>query len=76
MGYANNSLVRGIIWNTHILKVNSEKSLIHRVKSKMCNAIYIVNNKQKFREIMGVHFSNFQCILKNGQKLDSFAAHY
>ena len=42
----------------------------------MCDAIYIGNTQQTFKKIMDVHFSDLQCLLKNGQKLDSFAAHF
>ena len=42
----------------------------------MCDAIYIGNTQQTFKKIMDGHFSDLQRILKNGQKSDSFAAHF
>ena len=42
----------------------------------MCDAIYIGNNQQTFKERMDGHFSDLQNPLKNGQKLDSFASHF
>ena len=42
----------------------------------MCDAIYIGNTQQTFKKIMDGHFSNLQRLLKNGQKSDSFDAHF
>ena len=42
----------------------------------MCDDIYTCNTHQKFKKVMDGHFSNLLRILKNGQKLDSFAAHF
>ena len=42
----------------------------------MCDAIYISNTQQTFKKIMGGHLSDLQRLLKNGQKSDSFAAHF
>ena len=42
----------------------------------MCDTIYIGNTQQTFEQRMDGHFSNIQCLLKNGQKLGSFAAHF
>ena len=42
----------------------------------MCDAIYIGNTQQSFKKIMDGHFSDLQRLLKNGQKSDSFAAHF
>ena len=42
----------------------------------MCGAVYIRNTQQKSKKIVDGHFSHVQNILKNGYKLDSFAAHY
>ena len=42
----------------------------------MCDAIYIGNTQQTFRKIMDGHFSDLLRLLKNEQKLDSFAAHF
>ena len=42
----------------------------------MCEAIYIGNNHQTFKKILDGHLSDLLCLLKNVQKLDSFAAHF
>ena len=42
----------------------------------MCDTIYIGNTQQTFKKRMDGHFSNLQCLLKNGKKPDSFAAHF
>ena len=42
----------------------------------MCEAIYIGNTQQTFFKVMDGHFSDPLRLLKNGQKLDSFAAHF
>ena len=42
----------------------------------MCDAIYIGNNQQTFKKRMDGHLSDLQHLLKNGQKSDSFAAHF
>ena len=42
----------------------------------MCDAIYIGNTQQTFKKRMDGHFSDLQRLLKNGQKSDSFAAHF
>ena len=42
----------------------------------MCDAIYIGNTQKTFKKIMDGHLSDLQCLLKNGQKSDSFAAHF
>ena len=42
----------------------------------MCDVIYTGNTQQKSKKIVDGHFSHVQNILKNGYKLDSFAAHY
>ena len=42
----------------------------------MCDAIYIGNTQQNFKKRMDGHFSNLLRLLKNGQKSDSFAAHF
>ena len=41
----------------------------------MCDNIYIGKTQQKLRKNYG-HFSNLVCLLKNGQKTDSFPAHF
>ena len=42
----------------------------------MFYAIYIGETDQTFGKIMDDYFSDVQCILKNRQISDSFAAHY
>ena len=42
----------------------------------MYDAIYIGNTQQTFKKRMNGHFSDLQRLLENGQKLDSFAAHF
>ena len=42
----------------------------------MCDAIYIGNTQHTFKKRMDGRFSDLQRLLKNGQKLDSFAAHF
>ena len=42
----------------------------------MCDAIHIGNTQQKSKKRMDGHFSNLLRLLKNGEKSDSFAAHY
>ena len=51
------------------------KCLIHEVKCLMCDAIYIDNTQQTLKK-MDCHFSNLLSLLKNGQKSDSFSAHF
>ena len=52
------------------------KCIIHEVKCSTRNAIYIDNAQQTFKKRMDGHFSDLQLLLKNGQKSDSFAAHF
>ena len=42
----------------------------------MFDAIDIGNTQQTFKKRMDGHFSDLLCLLKNGQKSDSFAAHF
>ena len=42
----------------------------------MCDAIYIGNTENTFKKRMDGHFSYLQRLLKNGQKSDSFDAHF
>ena len=42
----------------------------------MCEATYIDNNQHTLKNIIDIKFSNSLCVLINGQKLYSFAAHY
>ena len=52
------------------------KCIIYQVECSKCDAIYIGNTQQTFKKIMDGHFSDLQRLLKNGQKPDSFAAHF
>ena len=52
------------------------KCLIYEVIFSMFEAIYIGKTQQILREIMDTHFSDLLHLLKNGQKSDSFAAHF
>ena len=42
----------------------------------LCDAIYIGNTQQTPNNIIDGHFSDVQHLLNNGQKSDSFTAHY
>ena len=42
----------------------------------MCEDIYIGNTHHTLKKIMDGHFSDLIRLLKNGQKSDSFAAHF
>ena len=42
----------------------------------MCGAINIGNTNHTFKKRMDGHLSNIPRIIKNGQKYDSFAAHF
>ena len=42
----------------------------------MYEAIYIGNIQEKFKKRIYGYLSNLLCLLKNGQKQDSFAAHF
>ena len=52
------------------------KCIIYEVKCSKCDAIYIGNTQQTFKKRLDGHFSDFQRLLKNGQKSDSFVAHF
>ena len=52
------------------------KCIIYQVECYMCDAIYICNKQQTFKKIMDGHLSDLLRLLKNRQKLDSFAAHF
>ena len=52
------------------------RCIIYEVKCCLCDAIYIGNTQQTFKKRMDGHFSNIQRLHKNGQKSDSFAAHF
>ena len=42
----------------------------------MFEAIYISKTQQTFKKIMGGHFYNLLCLIKNRKKPDSFSAHF
>ena len=42
----------------------------------MCDAIYTGNTQQTFKKRMDGHFYDLLHLLKNGEKSDSFAAHF
>ena len=52
------------------------RCIIYEVTCSMCDAIYMGNTQHTFKKIMDGHFSDLQRLLKNGQKSDSFAAHF
>ena len=52
------------------------KCIIYKVKCSTCDAVYIGNTQQNFNKRMDGHFSDLLRLLKNGQKSDSFAAHF
>ena len=52
------------------------RCIIYEVKFCMCEAIYIGNNQQTLNKITDGHLSDLKCLLKNGKKCDSFAAHF
>ena len=49
---------------------------MYEVKYSICDAIYIGNTHQTLKKVMDAHFSNLLCLLNNGQKYDSFDAHF
>ena len=42
----------------------------------MCDAIYIGHTQKTLKKRMDGHFSDLLRLIRNGQKLDSFAAHF
>ena len=50
--------------------------IIYEVKCSMCDAIYMGNTQHTFKKIMDGHFFGLLCLLKKGQKSDSFSAHF
>ena len=50
--------------------------MLYELKCSMCDAIYIDETQHKFKKRMDSKFSEFLRLLKNGQKYDSFAAHF
>ena len=52
------------------------RCIIYEVKYCMCDAIYIGKTQQTFKKRLHGHISDLQRLLKNGQKSDSFAAHF
>ena len=51
-------------------------NIIYEVTFSTCDAIYLGNTQQTSKKRMDGHFSDLQLLLKNGQKPDSFAAHF
>ena len=47
-----------------------------RSKCSLCDAIYVGNTQQTNTKIADSYFFNVQRLLENGQKLDSFTAHF
>ena len=41
----------------------------------MGDAVFIGNTQHKFKKIMDGYFYDLLCLIKNGQKYDSFSAH-
>ena len=52
------------------------KCIIYQVECSLCDAIYIGNTQKTFKKRMDGHFSDLLRLLKNGQKSDSFVAHF
>ena len=52
------------------------RCIIYELTCSMCDAIYIGNTQKTCKKIIDGYFSDLQRLLKNGQKLDSFAAHF
>ena len=52
------------------------KRIIYEVNFCTCNSIYIGITQQTFKKGTDGHFYDLQRVLKNGQKPDSFAAHF
>ena len=53
-----------------------EKCLIYEVKLSICDNIYIGKIQNTFKKRMDGHLSDLLHLLKNGQKSDSFTAHF
>ena len=52
------------------------RCIIYEVKCSMRDAIYIGKNQKNFKKIMNGHFYDLLRLLKNGEKPESFAAHF
>ena len=52
------------------------RCIIYEVNYCMCDPIYIGNTQHTFKKRMDGRFSGLQRLLINGQKSDSFAAHF
>ena len=50
--------------------------LFYEVKFSLFDAIYIGNTRKTFNKRIDGHFSDIKRLLKNGQKSDSFSAHF
>ena len=64
-----------IIYLVRFLHKPRKKCLIYVINCKFFTAIYKGKTQQTPKKIMYGNFSNVQCLLKNRQKSDSFAAH-
>ena len=52
------------------------RCIIYEATCSMCDTVYTGNTYKTFKKRMDGHFSDLQCLLKNGQKPDSFSAHF
>ena len=52
------------------------KCIIYQVECSLLDTIYIGNTQKTFKKIMDGHLSDLLCLLNNGQKSDSFSAHF
>ena len=52
------------------------KCLIYKVKCSMCDAIDIGTTQQTLKKKIDGHFYDLLCLLRDGQKSDSFADHF
>ena len=50
--------------------------IMYKVTCKLCNAVYIGNTQQSFKEQINGHFSDVQNLIMNGTVSDSFAKHF
>ena len=56
-------------------KVNADEDVLSIKYNAVCVKL-IIYTQQTFKKIVDGHLSNLQRLLKNGQKSDSFAAHF
>ena len=52
------------------------RCIIYELTCPMCDAIYIGNTQKTCKKIIDGYLSDLQRLLKNGQKSDSFSAHF